>query len=131
MAKKILVVDDEPDIRAILKQVLEAHGHTVITASGAKEGIEQMQKSSPDLMFLDIQMPDDSGLAVANALSRSTQAIPFILCTGSKIDDPVEAYELFVVKHLYVGTLKKPFEIKDINPLVEKGLKMGKNRADM
>lgn len=130
MSKKILVVDDEPDIRAILKQVLEAHGYAVITASGAKEGIEQIQKSSPDLMFLDIQMPDDSGLAVANALSRSTQAIPFILCTATKIDDPVEAYELFMVKHLYVGTLKKPFKIEEINPLVEKGLKMGKNRAD-
>jgi CheY-like chemotaxis protein len=130
MSKKILVVDDEPDIREILKQVLEAHGHTVITAGGAKEAIEQLQKSSPDLMFLDIQMPDDSGLAVANELSRSTQAIPFIICTGSKIDDPVEAYELFMVKHLYVGTLKKPFDIQDITPLVEKGLTMGKNRAD-
>jgi CheY-like chemotaxis protein len=129
MGKKILIIDDEPDIRTVIKQVLEAEGYTVITAGGAKEGIEQLQKSSPDLIFLDIQMPDDSGLAVANALSKSQQAIPFILCTATMLDNPVEAYELFMVKHLYAGTLKKPFKIEDIKPLVEKGLKMGKNRA--
>ncbi|MDI6784548.1 MAG: response regulator, partial [bacterium] len=80
-------------------------------------------------IFLDIQMPDDSGLAVANELARSQQAIPFILCTATVLDDPVQAYELFVVKHLYVGTLKKPFKIEEIMPLVRKGLQMGKNRA--
>ncbi|MFB3896176.1 MAG: response regulator [bacterium] len=129
MAKKILIIDDEPDIRTVIKQILESDGYTVLTAGGAKEGIEQIQKASPDLIFLDIQMPDDSGLAVANELSRNQQAIPFILCTATILDNPIQAYELFVVKHLYVGTLKKPFKIEDIPPLVEKGLKMGKNRA--
>jgi CheY-like chemotaxis protein len=129
VAKKILIIDDEPDIRTVIKQVLEPDGYTVITAGGAKEGIEQIQKASPDLIFLDIQMPDDSGLAVANALAQNQQAIPFILCTATVLDNPVEAYELFVVKHIFVGTLKKPFKIEDIAPLVEKGLKMGKNRV--
>ena len=129
MSKKILIIEDEPDIRTIIQQVLEAEGYTVINAGGAKEGIAQIQKSSPDLIFLDIQMPDDSGLAVANELYRSQLAIPFILSTGTVLDDPVQAYELFVVKHLYVGTLKKPFKIEEILPLVRKGLQMGKNRA--
>jgi CheY-like chemotaxis protein len=129
MSKKILIIDDEADIRIIIQQVLETEGYTVINAGGAKEGIEQIKKSSPDLIFLDIQMPDDSGLTVANELARSQQAIPFILCTATVLDDPVQAYELFVVKHLYVGTLKKPFKIEAIIPLVKKGLQMGKNRA--
>jgi CheY-like chemotaxis protein len=129
MAKKILIIDDEPDIRTVIKQVLESEGYTVLTAGGAKEGIAQIQKTSPDLIFLDIQMPDDSGLAVAAELARSQQAIPFILCTGTVLDNPIQAYELFTVKHLYAGTLKKPFKIEDIVPLVEKGLKIGKNRV--
>ncbi|MCX7918741.1 MAG: response regulator [bacterium] len=129
MAKKILIIDDEPDIRTVIKQVLDTAGYTVLTAGNAKDAIEQINKSDPDLIFLDIQMPDDSGLAVANELHRKQLAIPFILCTATVLDDPIQAYELFVVKHLYVGTLKKPFKIEEILPLVEKGLKMGKNRA--
>lgn len=129
MSKKILVIDDEPDIRTIIRQVLEAEGYAVLNAGSAKEAIDQIQKALPDLIFLDIQMPDDSGLAVANELARSQLAIPFIICTATVLDNPIQAYELFVVKHLYVGTLKKPFNIEDIIPLVEKGLRMGKNRA--
>ena len=58
---KILVVDDEPDVRDFISVVLEDNGATVLTAAGGDQGIEMARREKPDLMTLDLSMPDTDG----------------------------------------------------------------------
>jgi CheY-like chemotaxis protein len=64
MAKKILIIDDEPDIVMYLKVLLENSGYSVVTASNGQEGIELARAEMPDLVCLDIMMPRKTGVAL-------------------------------------------------------------------
>ena len=57
MAKKIMVVDDEPDIRATVKTVLEKNGYKVVTAVDGDDCLKKLKKEKPDLILMDIMMP--------------------------------------------------------------------------
>ena len=62
--KKILVVDDEPDIAAYIRLLLENHGYQVVAASAAQQGLAVAKKELPDLMCLDIMMPKKTGVTL-------------------------------------------------------------------
>ncbi len=64
MTKKILIIDDEPDIVLYLKVLLENSGYSVVTASNGQEGIELARTEAPDLVCLDIMMPRKTGVAL-------------------------------------------------------------------
>ena len=64
MTKKILIIDDEPDIVMYLKVLLENNGYSVITASNGQEGFELARTEKPDLVCLDIMMPRKTGVAL-------------------------------------------------------------------
>ena len=64
MTKKILIIDDEPDIVIYLKVLLENSGYSVVTASNGQEGIELARTEAPDLVCLDIMMPRKTGVAL-------------------------------------------------------------------
>ena len=64
MTKKILIIDDEPDILMYLKVLLENCGYSVVTASNGQEGFELAQTEMPDLVCLDIMMPRKTGVAL-------------------------------------------------------------------
>ena len=66
--KKILLIDDEPDILEILTYNLEKEGYEVSTASNGKEGIEMARKIIPDLILLDVMMPDKDGIETCQDL---------------------------------------------------------------
>ncbi len=90
-AKKILVVDDEPAIAELLKIELDANGFEVLTASGGRDCLAKIHGFMPDLMVLDVSMPDMSGGEVANALKHEAkfQGLPIIFLTGllSRVDE--------------------------------------------
>jgi len=88
MSKKILIVDDEPDIVVVMKFILEKNGFEVITAYNGHEGIEQALKSSPDLIVLDVLMPEMSGDAMSRELANHPQTsdIPVVFLTNVPID---------------------------------------------
>lgn len=62
--KKILIIDDEPDIVVYLKLLLEDHNYTVISASDGEKGLELAKSEAPDLICLDIMMPRKTGVAL-------------------------------------------------------------------
>ena len=64
MTKKILIIDDEPDIVMYLKVLLENSGYSVVTASNGQEGFELARAEMPDLVCLDIMMPRKTGVAL-------------------------------------------------------------------
>ena len=72
---KILVVDDEPPIRKLLRVGLAAQGYVVIEATNGKTAIEQMASSAPDLVILDLGLPDIQGHELAAALARGRRTL--------------------------------------------------------
>lgn len=71
--KKILVVDDEPDIRELIAYNLSKEGYEVTIAADGKEAVEQAKKQHPDLVLLDMMMPVMDGIAVCRTLRRLPQ----------------------------------------------------------
>lgn len=88
--KKILVVDDEPDIVLLTASRLRTHGYEVISASNGREGLEKASQEHPDLVLLDIIMPGIDGFAVLKELrgGQETHKIPVVMFTakGQKSD---------------------------------------------
>jgi len=84
MPKKILIVDDEEDVITILKKKLEAEGFSVVTAKDGVEGFKQTQAESPDLILLDIIMPNKDGFQMLKDLQadEKLRKIPVIMVTG-------------------------------------------------
>ncbi len=89
--EKILVIEDEHDIRELISYNLEIEGYNVIKAPCGNEGIELARKKEPDLVLLDIMLPDIDGLNVCRVLKRedSTKNIPIIMLTAKSEDSDV------------------------------------------
>ena len=79
-AGKILVVDDDPQIRRVMKATLVSHGYEVIEARTGEEGLELAGKESPNLVLLDMNMPGMDGLETCRAL-RAVSDVPVIVLT--------------------------------------------------
>jgi two-component system KDP operon response regulator KdpE len=81
MKKRILVVDDEPAIARVLRVKFTLAGYEVISTTSGAEAIEMVRASQPDIMLLDVMMPDVSGLEVLEGVRRFSQ-VPIIVLTG-------------------------------------------------
>lgn len=82
--KKILVVDDEPDVVKWLTVLFENNGYEVVSAINGSEGFKKAEETHPDLITLDITMPQESGIRMYRNLhdSKTLNAIPVIMLTG-------------------------------------------------
>src|ERR1700734_1984793 len=112
MQQKILVVDDEPDIVELIAFNLEAEGYAVITATSGLEALNRARAILPDLIVLDLMLPELDGLAVCEILHRlpSTAPIPIIMLTAWKS-------ELSRMIGLQTGAeeyITKPFSPRDL-----------------
>ena len=84
MGKKILVVDDDPDVRSFVVTVLEENQYTPLVAGDGVEGLEMIEKHQPDLVILDVLMPRGSGIRLYRKLKmdEDLRKIPIIMFTG-------------------------------------------------
>ncbi|MBW7888806.1 MAG: response regulator [Bacteroidetes bacterium] len=97
---KILVVDDDRSVTDLVQVILESEGCTVVKAHNGKEGLELAEKEKPDLIILDLVMPEVSGFNVAYQLKHNpaTYTIPVMIMTSMEIDDETrEQLQGFVV----------------------------------
>jgi two-component system alkaline phosphatase synthesis response regulator PhoP len=95
--KTIMVVDDNPDIITIVKTILEGKGYTVLSASSGLELLNMLKNQKPDLIILDIMMPEMDGLEVLSRLKAvtDTATIPVILLTAKvQYEDVLGGYKL-------------------------------------
>lgn len=94
-AATILVVDDEPPIRRLLRASLSSQGFGVVEAADGREAAEQIRRSSPDLVILDLGLPDMSGLDLIRTVRAGGSSLP-ILVLSSRSDErgKVEALDL-------------------------------------
>jgi CheY-like chemotaxis protein len=84
MAKKVLNVEDDPDIRMFITTVLEENGYIPIMAKDGEEGTKKVKEEKPDLIILDILMPKESGIKMYHALKKdpSLKDIPVVMLSG-------------------------------------------------
>jgi two-component system phosphate regulon response regulator PhoB len=84
MSKKILIVDDEPDVITFVSAVMEENGYTTIGASDGVDGLEILRKEKPDLVLLDLMMPKKSGITMFQELRNDPDMshIPVVVITG-------------------------------------------------
>jgi len=81
---KIVIVDDEPDLRALIRMSLEINNHEFFEACDAQTGLQLIESVDPDLILLDVMMPDMSGAEVAEELllDDRTKNIPIVFITA-------------------------------------------------
>jgi len=109
MAKKILVVDDEENIRELFREELEEEGYEVHLASGGEEAIRMVDELEPDLVTLDIRMPGMDGIETLRAIKEKKRDLPMVMWTAYpeyKHDFGVWASEAYVVKSTDLKELK-------------------------
>lgn len=84
MGKKVLVVDDDPDVRLFSITVLEENGYTPLEATNGEEGMQLIRKENPDLVILDILMPRESGIRLYRQMKtdKKLDKIPIIILSG-------------------------------------------------
>jgi CheY-like chemotaxis protein len=80
--KRILVVDDEPNVRLVYKEVLSDGGYRVLEAESAKETFDILRVEPIDLVVLDIKLKSESGLDVLQRIANEFPNIPVILCSA-------------------------------------------------
>jgi two-component system chemotaxis response regulator CheY len=112
----VLVIDDEDQIRQLIREVLEQAGYVVEEANGGKEGLERYRAGPTDVVLMDILMPDQDGLESIRALRREFPASRVIAMTGGSDMIGILNY-LDVAKMLGASrTIQKPF---DVNALLD------------
>ena len=94
MAKKILLVDDDPDFVEAVSLILKPKKFDVVTAYDGMEGLKKAKSEKPDLIVLDVMMPEKDGYAVCKELKSSPQMshIPVLLLTGVASHVPTTRY---------------------------------------
>lgn len=124
---KILVVDDEKNIVELLKINLERYGYDVISAYTGMEAITLTSTNTPDLILLDVMLPDSDGIKICSMIrsNEKTSDIPIIMVSAkSEEEDKIEG--------LIAGAddyITKPFSIKEIEARIQSVLRRSKSNA--
>ena len=114
----ILVADDDENIRLLLETELTLQGYRVISANTGLETLEKIRDKTPDLLILDIRMPDMHGLEVLEALRKENRKLPTIICTAyEKMLDDYAVWASGVA-----GYVTKPIDLNELRALVKKSL---------
>ena len=105
---KILVVDDDEAVLDFLKEVVESEGYSFLRATRGEEALVQIKEDKPDLVILDIEMPDLNGLEVLGLIREEDKTLPVIILTAYGTSDRFkEAMRLKVSGFIPKGTSVK------------------------
>jgi two-component system, OmpR family, KDP operon response regulator KdpE len=116
--ENILVVDDEPQIRRVMRSTLSAHGYVITEAMTGEEGVESARKERPDLVLLDMNMPGMGGLEACREIRRSTDAPIIVLTVRNAERDKVMALDAGADDYVV-----KPFGIEELLARIRSALR--------
>jgi len=116
--RRVLVVDDESVVRTLLRRSLERRGYTVIEADGGRAGLRALRESLPDLVVLDMSMPDIDGAEVIRQVRADGLGLPILLTSGNV--DPTAERRL--APDSFQGFLRKPFSMAELLRAIENAL---------
>jgi len=122
MAKRILVVDDEPGIVNLVTSLLAGKGYDVSSAGDGESALRQIAQAKPDLVLLDVMLPGMDGSAVAEELERrpGTSDLPVVFLTSLVAGDETQRTEHRIGGRLF---LSKPFVLADLLRVIETALR--------
>jgi CheY-like chemotaxis protein len=105
---KLLIVDDDPEVRIVIAEFLEGSGYTVVQANGGREALDLLTRN-PDLRMIisDIRMPDMSGIELVDIATRRQRDLKVILISG-----------YFVPQQIGRRFLSKPFRMRELEAMV-------------
>ena len=120
--KKILTVDDEDRIVQIIQDILSTKGYEVVTATNGKEAIRKSKKSLPDLIVMDIMMPDIDGAEAVKLLKEdpATKDIPILFLSGIIMKEEGKSDMDINVGGDFYSALPKPFGADELLTAVDK-----------
>jgi two-component system phosphate regulon response regulator PhoB len=121
---RVLVIEDEPDLREVLQYNLTQAGHKVVSAATGELGLKLALETRPDLVLLDLMLPDVSGTVVAKTLRREpqTQGVPIIMVTAKAEEvDRIVGFELGADDYVI-----KPFSVRELLLRIDAVLRRGK-----
>ena len=111
MKPKVLIIDDEEAIRSTMKMMFEYEGYDCVLAAGGEPGLKIAERERPDLIFLDIKMPQVDGLEVLKQLKAPDGSPPVVILSGhGSVRTAVEATKLgahFLTKPLDLEKLRE------------------------
>ncbi len=111
-AQKILVIDDDTQLRESLAEVLELEGFKCFQAGNAKGGIASAKKSVPEVVIMDIQLPDSSGFQICQELRKFSKDFILIMMTGRFLsaEEKTQGFALGADEYI-----TKPFDIQELS----------------
>ena len=111
---KLLIVDDESDVREFAKSFFKKRGIEVLTASGGRQALDIISKDNPDLVLLDVRMEEMTGVEVLRELRKTNNNIKVIMVTGVEEEETIkEASALGVVSYIH-----KPLILEELEKVV-------------
>lgn len=129
MKKRVIVIDDDPDVRTFVVTVLEENDLTPIVAKDGVEGLELIEKEKPDLIILDVLMPRGSGIRLYHKLMTDTslKTIPVIMLTGIALRSFLKSQKVLAeFKGMDIPEpdiyLEKPVEPEDLERAIKQKL---------
>ena len=118
MKKKLLIVDDERNIRTLFRDELEEAGYEVETAGSGHEALDKVKQQTPDLMVLDIRMEDMTGLEVLEKVREEHETLPVIMCTAVRgLQDDFTVWDSKVSDYI-----TKPVDLDILKEKIQKAL---------
>jgi DNA-binding NtrC family response regulator len=120
MAKRVLIADDEKNMRWVLSEALAAEGYEVLQASDGKEALTAVDEQHPDLMVLDHKMPSPDGMEVLRKIRAKGETFPIIMLTAhGNVETAVEAMKAGATEYL-----TKPFDLGELKLSIEKAIRI-------
>ena len=111
---RILIVDDEIQVAQLLAESVKGQGHEAIVAVTGSEGLVLLEQKRPDAVFLDLVMPEMSGIEVLRRIREAYQTLPVIVITGHASPGQIdEARRLGIT-----DCIQKPFILKHVNDVL-------------
>lgn len=118
--KKILIADDDKNIRSVLKTELTLEGYQVILATSGLEALREIRDKTPDLVILDIKMPGMHGLKALEEIRKENKSLPIIICSAyEKMRD-----DYIVWASRVSGYLTKPLDLKRLKSMIKKSFEI-------
>jgi len=118
MTKRILIADDEKNMRWVLGQALSKEGFEIVEAADGKEALASVSEQEPDVMVLDCRMPGPDGMEVLRRLRAKGATFPIIMLTAfGNVQQAVEAVKAGATEYL-----SKPFDLEELKLAIDKSL---------
>jgi len=115
---RILLIEDEQQVRELLREILEQNGHEIIACKNGADGIRQYKESSFDLVIMDVLLPDKDGFETLNELKQHHNQVNVLAISGGYAPSTVNV--LHIAQRLGARqTLAKPFDLTDFLAVVD------------